>query len=401
MTTIPESTNQSQKAVGLVPLLSGVLAGLIGCGVPLAGGLSTGWTLERAAAYMLVALVYLALISMPGVPLLAVQAFCNRRWVFVTLGGLLCLALQTLSGDAFIQPIVFSVPFVHVALLYNGANRPVLMIGTLYLGLIGLGQWLHGWRDPGRLLVPVVAYTALFGFMFVFVDLLIKQAAARERADALAIELARLYEQANHAATLAERNRLARELHDTVAQGLTAISMQIEAAQRAFDRDPERARARLGRAANLSRATLDDVRRSVWMLASPLAEGENLPEALADQCNQFSERTPIKASYSHNGPAPQLASAAASQVLRIAQEALHNAEKHASASHVAVATTVKSGVFRLTVCDDGIGFDAAAPHAGFGFRSMHERARLAGGEVQVESAVSGGTRVVLEIPQHV
>ncbi|MFY0100023.1 histidine kinase, partial [Acinetobacter baumannii] len=81
---------------------------------------------------------------------------------------------------------------------------------------------------------------------------------------------------------LAERNRLARELHDTIAQGLTAVTMQLDAAQRSFDRDAERTRARLQRAHELARETLEDVRRSVWTLAAPLVDGAALRDALDD-----------------------------------------------------------------------------------------------------------------------
>ncbi|MBC8163569.1 MAG: sensor histidine kinase [Roseiflexaceae bacterium] len=393
----PDAAYKNPATIGVMPLLSGVLAGLIGCGVPLAEGMSTGWSAARIAAYLLVALAYLALISAPGLPFRSVQALCNQRLVFVTLGGLLCLALQALSGDAFIQPIVFTVPFVHLALLYNGAVRPVLTLGTLYLGLLALGQWLHGWRDPAIIVVPVAAYMALFSFMYAFVDLSIKQAAARARADALAAELAQLYQQANLTATLTERNRLARELHDTIAQGLTATSMQIEAAQRAFDRDPERARTRLQRAAELSRATLDDVRRSVWTLAAPLTESGELSAALAAQCAQFQASSGVPTRYTHSGPLPQFDGDAASQVSRIVQEALHNAEKHAQATCVAVETTTAGESFRLTIHDDGQGFDPAAPRAGFGLHSLHERARLAGGELMVESGIGKGTTVQLRI----
>ncbi len=125
-------------------------------------------------------------------------------------------------------------------------------------------------------------------------------------AAAVAIENARLYEQAHLSATLTERNRLARELHDTIAQGLTAITMQLEAAQRSFDRDALRTRARLGRAHELARETLDNVRRSVWTLAAPLVDGQVLSEALNDLTQRFADRTGLPARYQHCGPSPTL-----------------------------------------------------------------------------------------------
>ncbi len=221
-------------------------------------------------------------------------------------------------------------------------------------------------------------------------------------AAAVAIENARLYEQARLSATLAERNRLARELHDTIAQGLTAVTMQLEAAGRSFERDPARARARIGRAHELARDTLEDVRRSVWTLAAPLVDGAGLSAALEDLTSRFAERTGLAACYEHHGGAPALDHAAAAQVLRIVQEALQNVEKHAHAQNVQVVSENDVGRLRVQVRDDGVGFAPEAPvtganSSGFGLLSLRERARLAGGTLQVESAPDAGTQISITI----
>jgi signal transduction histidine kinase len=218
-------------------------------------------------------------------------------------------------------------------------------------------------------------------------------------------ELARLYEQAALTATLSERNRLARELHDTIAQGLTAVTMQLEAAQRSFDRDRVRTRARLGRAHELARDALEDVRRSVWTLAAPLVDGQALSEALGELTQRFSERSGLPTSYQHSGPTPTLGHTATTQVLRVAQEALQNVEKHAQASQVDVESQLDQAEFRILVRDDGAGFDPSISQeredgaaGGFGLISLRERARLAGGTLHVESAPGAGTCVSLRIP---
>jgi signal transduction histidine kinase len=225
---------------------------------------------------------------------------------------------------------------------------------------------------------------------------------------AVAIENARLFEQAGLSATLSERNRLARELHDTIAQGLTAVTMQLEAAQRGFERDPARARARVARAHELARDTLQDVRRSVWTLAAPLVDGHALGVALDDLTQRFAARTGIAASYRHDGPPPQIGHAAATQVLRIVQEALANVEKHARAAAVVVGSASADGELRVWVRDDGVGFapdalasaghDNGAASGGFGLISLRERARLAGGAIHIESAPGEGTRIMIVIP---
>jgi len=221
-------------------------------------------------------------------------------------------------------------------------------------------------------------------------------------AAAAAIQNARLFKQAGHSATLAERNRLARELHDTIAQGLTALSMQLEAAQRAFDRDPERAKARLARASELARETLGDVRRSVWTLAAPLEDGQALVAALDQTARRFADRSGVPARYGHAGGEPALDHGIATQVLRVVGEALANVEKHAGASCVEVGSQLDGASLRVWVRDDGAGFDPQAPAAsaaggGFGLFSLRERARLAGGTLRIDSRPGLGTTVELQI----
>ena len=129
--------------------------------------------------------------------------------------------------------------------------------------------------------------------------------------------------------------------------------MQLEAAQRGFERDPARARTRIARAHELARAALEDVRRSVWTLAAPLIDGRALGHALEELTERFAARTGLPASYAHSGPPPPLGHAAATQVLRIVQEALQNVEKHAHAHTVAVGSALADGELRIWVRDDG------------------------------------------------
>ncbi len=222
-------------------------------------------------------------------------------------------------------------------------------------------------------------------------------------AAAMALENARLYAQARESATLVERNRLARELHDTIAQGLTAVNLQLEAAQRSFERDPGRARTRVVRAAELVRATLNDVRLSVWTLASPLVDAATLPAALYETTQRFAGRTGIAVACDHTGATPEISQAAATQVLRIVQEALHNIEKHAGATEVLVRSETTAGELRVSVVDNGQGFDPTSPttstSGGFGLVSQRERARLVGGYFSLSSAPGAGTRVELRVGQ--
>ncbi len=360
------------------------------------------------ALYLALALALLLLAAAPAIDR---EPFCTLvRHVprYILLFGGIALATQTLSGERFVLPMVFTVPVVHAALHYR--PRRAALVGLLMCGLLTLGLWLAGQRDPAALLSSTAAYGALMAVIATFTYQSVQQAEARRGANALAAELAAerdrlaalvaenaaLAEAAAGAATLAERNRLARELHDTIAQGLTAVTLQIAAAERAFGRDPERAQQRLTRAHELAQLTLDDVRRSVWTLAEPPVDAAGLPAALDALAAQVAQRSGLALRAEHRG-ALSISDAAATQALRIAQEALHNVEKHAGARSVTIATDGGEH-FVMRIADDGVGFDPALPRAGFGLRSLAERARLAGGALDVQSAPDGGTVVQLTIP---
>jgi signal transduction histidine kinase len=150
---------------------------------------------------------------------------------------------------------------------------------------------------------------------------------------------------------------------------------------------------------------LDDVRRSVWTLASPLVDGLILTEALEQLTERFAAHAGLAATYSHTGGSPKLGHATATQVLRIAQEALQNAAKHAQATEVQVRSVVGDAEVCVWVEDNGIGFnpdelsaDLPAASHGFGLLSLHERARLAGGMLRIESTPGKGTRVMVTVP---
>ncbi len=395
---------------------SALIAGVVACGLPLIAGISAGWNMGRIGSYLLIGALYLLLIQQNLNPNTRLGNWlCAHQLVYLTLIGGLATALLALSGDYLIQPIAFTIPFVQ-GLLMSGP-RSGFPIGGAYLGLMGLGLWLGGQRTAAGIIAPLAVYGALMVFMAAFVRLAQDQQAARHQADELAAALAherdtlaelaaenaRLAEQAGAAAALAERNRIARELHDTIAQGLTAVTMQLEAAQRAFARDPERARARMGRAHELARETLTDVRTSVWTLAGPTSLGEPLHVALEAQVLRFQQRTGIAARYRHTGAAIDMSAEQANQIVRIVQEALTNTEKHAAASTVSVHSQHNNGAAHVHIHDDGVGFDpnVAQPptqNGGFGLISMHERAQLAGATLTIDSTPGSGTTVQIMLP---
>jgi signal transduction histidine kinase len=399
-----EAASQAGHEVGGPLIWTGVVAIIVSCAIPLANGLLTGWHPARAGLYAGLAFASLLLFAQPSIPLLARLITC-QPWLYISGSAVLGLGLLALSGDPYIQPAVLCVPLVTIAL--GGSARQTVAVGMLLLALIPAGLLWSG--APLSVILPSLgSYTALMLLIGMVVRVAVRLAAQRQATARMASdlarqrdELARLYEQAALTATLSERNRLARELHDTIAQELTAVLMQLEAAQRGFERDPQRARSRVARAHELAHDALDHVRRSVWTLAEPLVGPGELTDALAAAAQRFGASSGIQAVYHHHGPAPSVSAAAAAQVVRIAQEGLQNVEKHAAATAVRVDSYAGEEGLRLVVHDNGRGFAAeqlALPsQGGFGLISMQERARLAGGVLTVESAPGAGTTLMLTI----
>lgn len=223
---------------------------------------------------------------------------------------------------------------------------------------------------------------------------------------ATTIERTQLAEQATRVALVEERNRLAREVHDTLAQGLTGIALQLEAADALLDAAPERARARIRLALSYTRESLDEARRSVLDLRAGPLERQALPAALAELARRFSEETQIPVDTQLALAGPRLPARLEEALYRIAQEALVNVRRHAQASQVQLRLALSADTVRLTITDDGRGFDPAqrpdagqAPERnGFGLIGMQERAHLLHGSMQVRSSAGAGTQIEVTIP---
>ncbi len=216
----------------------------------------------------------------------------------------------------------------------------------------------------------------------------------------MAIERARLAEDAMGLARAEERARLAREIHDTLAQGLTAIALNIEGAMHRLQTDPDQARERLQRALAMARENLEEARRSVLDLrGAAQLEGKPLAEALASLARAFTSDTGIPATVESSN-VEGLSLRTESEVFRIAQEALTNVRKHARARRVQIGLRRRGTTLTLAVRDDGRGFTVAdARHGdGQGVVGMRERARLLGGRLQISSAPGKGTRVTARVP---
>src|SRR5439155_6931290 len=214
----------------------------------------------------------------------------------------------------------------------------------------------------------------------------------------IAVERARLADESTRLARAEERTRIAREIHDTLAQGLTAIGLDVEGALRHLEDNPERARERLARALTTTRESLEEARRSVLDLrAAPLA-GRPLAEALAALGRAFTSETGVRVRVRADGQVA-LPLRVEAELYRIAQAALANVRQHAHATEVELALRATGRQIVLSIRDDGVGFEPGRAVADrHGLVGMRERARLLGGALRVASRSGRGTTVAARVP---
>ncbi|WP_097220768.1 MULTISPECIES: sensor histidine kinase [unclassified Streptomyces] len=212
---------------------------------------------------------------------------------------------------------------------------------------------------------------------------------------------AQLLLQAREAGVADERRRLAAEIHDTIAQGLTGIIAQLQVVANASDLAT--ARTHLERASDLARHSLGEARRSVHNLAPVALADAGLPEALKKTVTEWGERTGVRAEFTVTGTTEQLHEEVAATLLRIVQEALSNISRHAAARRVGVTLSFLGDEVILDIRDDGSGFDPLAVPArsgtgGFGLPGMCARAERIAGSLTVESEPGHGTAVSARVP---
>ena len=212
---------------------------------------------------------------------------------------------------------------------------------------------------------------------------------------------AQLVTQAREAGVLDERQRMAREIHDTIAQGLTGIVTQLEAAAQAGDRPADRDR-HLENAERLARESLAEARRSVDAAIPAALESRTLPEALASVARDQTELNDLRVDVTITGDVIALHPDIEAAVLRTAQEALANVARHAGATRAWLTLSYMGDVVTIDVRDDGVGFDVSEPRpasgSGFGLVGMRQRVARVAGSLAIESEPGAGTAVSASLP---
>ena len=217
---------------------------------------------------------------------------------------------------------------------------------------------------------------------------------------AVAIENARLYERSRELSVVEERNRLARELHDSLTQTLFSISLTAEAAGMSMERDAAAARKELEQVRDLARGAVQEMRSLIFELRPAELEADGLVPTLQKHVDVLRRVTGRQIEFRVDGYVRQPAGVE-KELFRIAQEALNNSIRHAQAGRIDVTLANRDGRIRLVVADDGTGFDTADPTVRarrLGLTSMTERAEDLGGGLTIDSAAGTGTRVEVEVP---
>jgi ligand-binding sensor domain-containing protein/signal transduction histidine kinase len=203
-------------------------------------------------------------------------------------------------------------------------------------------------------------------------------------------------------AVLAERNRIAREIHDNLAQEMLGISVQLEVVARTMPASAELARTHLDRVRMLVRHGIAEARRYVWDLRSQALDKNDLPAALSDTARRLTSETEVQAKVEVSGTFRPLSQLIEGNLLRIGQEAINNAVRHAQARNVAINLKFDAKRVQLTIRDDGLGFDYQISPKGeakhFGLIGMRERAVRIGGTLEINSRADEGTEVLVDVP---
>ncbi|MEW5872453.1 MAG: sensor histidine kinase [Chloroflexota bacterium] len=312
---------------------------------------------------------------------------------------LVVLILNFLHPIAVLLGFSFSVTAVILFPDRTGA----LWVAALILSTLGIYILRLGWQEG---LVEAVALSIGFFSFATIYHARTRAEAERSKAQALLEELQAAHtqlqayaDQVENLAVAEERNRLARELHDTLGHRLTVAAVQLEGAQRLIPNDPQRAATLASTVRGQVSEALAELRRAVATLRAPLEADLPLPLALTRLAHSFTESTGLTIELEIQPDLPGLSGPQRLALYRAAQEGLTNVQRHAHARQARLRLDQANGQITLSVTDDGVGlpgdFDLAA---GFGLRGLQERAAQLDGSLRLEPGPSGGARLLFQIP---
>jgi signal transduction histidine kinase len=316
-----------------------------------------------------------------------------RRLLWLGLEVAVALLVVRAQGTLVRPALVYLVPAGRALVLFGGWRGVAASLVTwvAYAVNVGLDVWPDRLHEYPNYFSFFVAFYVVGTALTVAV---LRQAADRRRAEAL-------YHTARELAVTEERNRLAREIHDSVAHYLTVVNVQLEAAEKLAGDQPERAFGLVRRARRLTLESLQEVRRSVAALRAASLEELSLPRALRKLAAEFGANTGIAVEVDVALPDDaRVAPEAALALYRAAQEGLTNVQRHAHASAIRLSLARENGHLAMAVQDDGVGppADGTPEHGGFGLLGLRERVELLGGQASFEPAEPRGARLTVVLP---
>lgn len=329
----------------------------------------------------------------------------DRVWSNARLGfPLMLVGLAAWYPLIFIHPIFYFLLAGIFPSLFIYMKIPLaIVLSLIYTVLVILGQAQGGSVSLGDPFVWGTAGAVLMGILLgVWINAIIGQSMHRRQLlEQLEAAQAQLAAAERREGALQERERLAREIHDTLSQGFTSIVMHLEAAEQALPEDLPTLRRHLDRARQTARDSLGQAREVVQDLRPDLLTEQSLPQAIERVSARWSEEHNILVTTTVTGNVAPLPPGMDVTLLRATQEALANVRKHAEATAVAVTLSYMGDVVVLDVQDDGAGLDNGSPSpfsGGFGLKAMRERVEQLGGTLLVESEPGEGTTLVIEMP---
>ncbi len=327
------------------------------------------------------------------------ESFASRLGVVLFQIALVFVTIIVSQGDGSMPVLYFIVvPIAYLSFTFlQASSLTLLCMGTLFLAYLIL-------YDLGSAVAALFPYGGGFAFFAAISTALIQQQKGRQRAEQLLAELEDAHEQLRtYAAQIEalavaeERNRLAREIHDSLGHYLTAITMQLEAAGKLVAEQPERAAESVAKAEEMARESLAEVRRSVAALRASPVDTAALGDAIGELIENLYD-SGIATTFSVKGKSQSLPIQAKTALYRAAQEGLTNVRKHAKASAVEVKLVYEPEQVMLTITDNGVG-QRSEESAGFGLLGLRERMSLVGGTLEANDDPEGGFRLRVIVPR--
>ena len=329
------------------------------------------------------------------------ESSLKEKVLFLAGQTIIITTMMALGGNTAIFAVLFFISSAQAMMIFP-APRGFYWI-TLFSVIALVGFVLdEGWLSG---LGSVLIYAAGYSFFGMFGSITTQAQEERQKSQALLEELQEAHHQlqdyvlrVEELAVAEERNRLAREMHDSLGHRLTVASVQLEGAQYLIPEDPQRAAQKVEVVRGQVQEALGELRQTVAQLREPLEASLSITQALQRLIASFEAASDLTVNVLLAEDIPPLPDTHRLALYRSAQEALTNVQRHAKADNVWLQLNYRDGAVSLRVSDDGIGLPEGAEQAGFGLRGMRERMGLVGGKLLLEPRPGGGTQLQVEIP---